>query len=726
MIDGSYFLDQTYILLFRREFSGFLSSKKIIKTKKIIRDVPITEVQYNADGGSIIREFLQRDIPFNISSPVHSYYGRRGNIVIVGDESFSDNPCSSGDVTYLASIVLGLARVSTDILNSGYYRISYQGSLRSVLSSICNDFGCRWFWNPFSNRIEIKSAANASSGVPDGGAGCNVVSSTYRSTIEGTFSNSVITYRTINGRGVYDSKKTTESVIKLKPNQMLLNKDFNENTTRRILFDACPAYESQYNFDNGFWAFFGKDIHGKVSFGSEDEGKIKAFYDAVRAQYNIKESSTIEEALGKLFKTKFSFSYLYYANDIDSSIKLTSYKKWRQASPFDIYYAYSNNDNKSSDNYSKSITNNTLTSNPQPKKMVVDGKAYEGFFESIESEVWSDGDDTSFGSAQSSFIVNIDIGLIALGVGLEVMQKFRFPNEEELMKRQDGYNEHINSTPLDELYENDYAGYLSAIGGYIVCLSPQSRIILTSESVDSNYKKPKDEDDELFDVDETPENNNSIDNSSSFSADDLSVSCYSVEQEVIEEYKRRFIQEKNENEGVDQDIDVIGRQPHTSATLHKFMVSGGSESSGSSGSKEAAIYCLIKDPPDFNVSVTINSEKLYSDTEPYYEGKFVLAKGEKCLENLVTTFDLTSDNYNDDDDSIITNDYFSAVVFEGPIESASITSTALDQPITDSLRSITVSYDKDSGILATYTYETFPPKPQRVRVRHRQVTSDKS
>jgi len=81
------------------------------------------------------------------------------NLLVVGDEEFVDQTCDVPDVKYnFTSLLATMAKIPNFTFKNfidinAYYRTSYTGTLREVLSNWCSDFGFSFYWDFITNSL---------------------------------------------------------------------------------------------------------------------------------------------------------------------------------------------------------------------------------------------------------------------------------------------------------------------------------------------------------------------------------------------------------------------------------------------------------------------------------------------------------------------------------------------------------------------------------------------
>ena len=171
-IDNSITLDQNCIVLFRRGLGGrpFVISKTVT--------VPSVNVIYN--NGQVSFEFGSRNLPVSVQRFGGSSAGGLGN------EEWTSNPCESSNVTYVATQALAIIGAPSP-QGAAQMKCSYEGTYRSVLSSIYSDLGVGYWWDWSGGGIQV---INGSVDFKVPTQGCGILSSESGATREGVSSQS--------------------------------------------------------------------------------------------------------------------------------------------------------------------------------------------------------------------------------------------------------------------------------------------------------------------------------------------------------------------------------------------------------------------------------------------------------------------------------------------------------------------------------------------------------
>jgi hypothetical protein len=280
-IDNSIYLDQNCIVLFRRG----LGSKSFVVSKGV--NVPYANVSY--DRGRVNFNFGARQI--NVS--VQRFGGNAAGGL--GDEEWSSNPCESSNVTYRASQALGIIKCP-NIAGASLIKCSYEGTYRSVLSSICSDLGVGYWWDWRGGGLKIFNDQSISFSVPTNG--CGILSSEQGATRIGVSSQSSWAFSRWPGLSTSEGTAsiTSNDYFKVSP-----VKHPNYPTDDQILEEACPtlkiynALVSNNFADLGYKVFaninistvaldpkFAKRLYEKYNFSTE-----KSFKDSLYEYLNI-------------------------------------------------------------------------------------------------------------------------------------------------------------------------------------------------------------------------------------------------------------------------------------------------------------------------------------------------------------------------------------------------------------------------------------------------------
>ena len=151
LIDRSTILDKKHVSVFRRGVAG---DDGIKKTKQV-------KVEFEEDEGYyVISNFVLVKKLYKNTFVEVQYYEAAGsnndNIISTGSEETKDGGCDSAASSYTWGDLVGSAQGIPGIDGAGISskaRKTYEGPLRSVLSSWCQDFAKGYYWDFTSNKL---------------------------------------------------------------------------------------------------------------------------------------------------------------------------------------------------------------------------------------------------------------------------------------------------------------------------------------------------------------------------------------------------------------------------------------------------------------------------------------------------------------------------------------------------------------------------------------------
>ena len=151
--DNSTILDQISVVLYKRGISSVIDCGEYMtyKYKTVSKTV---SVPYVTLGRFADVRFEEKNITKSFSSksmggrPHLSDSGRSRNILVIGEEQYSSDPCSLSDSDYTFSQLMSYVPFQyNNSMGDNKFRASYEGSLRSVIQSWCADFGISFLWD---------------------------------------------------------------------------------------------------------------------------------------------------------------------------------------------------------------------------------------------------------------------------------------------------------------------------------------------------------------------------------------------------------------------------------------------------------------------------------------------------------------------------------------------------------------------------------------------------
>lgn len=282
-IDNSTYLDQNSIILFRRGLPS--------RTVTVGKTLRITRLRISAGSGGV---------SFNLVSTDEYYAVERFEGVGAGGlgrEKFTTNPCDQSDVDYDPNEALNIIGAPNI---SGIGRVSYEGSYRTILSSIYNDAGAYYWWDwRYSDAQTALKKFNGSISIPEENLpteGCGIISADKGWTKEGTYTLS---------SWVFQRDKTYEAVDGSASTVVHDSFDVspiphpNYPTAFDILFDTIPAYRTAYAVWGGNFSLVGLRSYGTIGIPGAPSGEDKEIlYYKYNFNFNKSLRQNILEYLG--------------------------------------------------------------------------------------------------------------------------------------------------------------------------------------------------------------------------------------------------------------------------------------------------------------------------------------------------------------------------------------------------------------------------------------------
>jgi len=195
LIDKSVILDKLYVSVFRRGLMGFNGTKKTL-------DIP---VKFDADDEfytiqNINGVFKPVKNNYRDGSVKRNVYGgskKIGDIIIVGTEETPDTNCEIPSSSYtfneLKSIT-GVNGFSSCPISDSTIRKTYEGTLRSVLNSWCQDFGYSFYWDYSANTLKFFDSKEAVFSIPSSVSDVKITSKKTFGSAEGKYNQVAVDY----------------------------------------------------------------------------------------------------------------------------------------------------------------------------------------------------------------------------------------------------------------------------------------------------------------------------------------------------------------------------------------------------------------------------------------------------------------------------------------------------------------------------------------------------
>lgn len=281
-VDGSIYLDQNSIVLFRR---GLPST-----TVTVGKTLRITRLRVTAS---------ERGVNFNLVTTDEYYAVERFQGTSAGGlgrEKFTTNPCDQSDVDYDPNEALGIIGAPGV---SGIGRVSYEGSYRTVLASIYNDAGLYYWWDwRYADAKSALKQFNGSISIPEDlpKEGCGILSIDEGWTKEGTYTLSSWVFQREKSYEAIDGSASTivHDSFDVSP---IPHPNF--PSAFDVLFENIPAYRTAYAVWWGDFSLVGLLNYGTIGIpGVSSQEEKEALYYKYNFNFNKSLRQNILEYLG--------------------------------------------------------------------------------------------------------------------------------------------------------------------------------------------------------------------------------------------------------------------------------------------------------------------------------------------------------------------------------------------------------------------------------------------
>jgi hypothetical protein len=335
LIDNSTILDRLYVVVFRPGIfnkSGtssnrsldvnFTSEDNYYWQLELVNNLyrPVKKILNN---GSVLRKIRTGNI-------------KQGDLLIVGSEEPPDTKCEVASTSYVFNDLKKLAGVQglgNCQIDNSTIRKTYEGTLRSVLNSWCQDFGYSFYWDYSLNRLVFFDLRNSVFSIPENVTDNKITSKTFSESAEGKFNQISANYyiKPYNPKveNLSDSRtqKTSYSLNPI-PYSYFIDRELASNQTtiygggrspqQFIESAVCgylsPALRDIYNFSykgESLWgancgfvgsgystldvakvaaaltsSSYAEEIHNMCSFSGAAIDNLGSYYDCVMVQYD--------------------------------------------------------------------------------------------------------------------------------------------------------------------------------------------------------------------------------------------------------------------------------------------------------------------------------------------------------------------------------------------------------------------------------------------------------
>jgi hypothetical protein len=195
LIDNSVILDKKYVVVFRPGIFGKMGSSKNVTLPVIF--TADDEYYDLADTGSGYQLVKKKFTNGSVTRTVRSYNGTVGDIIIVGSEEPPDTVCEVAATSYTfidLKATAGVAGISSCPISDSGVRKTYEGTLRSVLNSWCQDFGISYYWDYSNNKLVFFDLKNPVFTIPTSVQNPSIISKKTSHSAEGKYNQLAANY----------------------------------------------------------------------------------------------------------------------------------------------------------------------------------------------------------------------------------------------------------------------------------------------------------------------------------------------------------------------------------------------------------------------------------------------------------------------------------------------------------------------------------------------------
>jgi hypothetical protein len=194
LIDKSTILDKIYVVAFRPGIFGKTGTSA--NTSLAVEFSDEEKDYYVLDNNfKLIKKTYTNS---SVSRKVRTGNFKEGDFLVVGSEEAPDTKCEIASTSYVFSDLKNLASFvsgfSSCPINDNKIRKTYEGTLRSVLNSWCQDFGYSFYWDYSTNTLKFFDLKNAVFSVPENVIDSKIVSKNFSESAEGKFNQLAVNY----------------------------------------------------------------------------------------------------------------------------------------------------------------------------------------------------------------------------------------------------------------------------------------------------------------------------------------------------------------------------------------------------------------------------------------------------------------------------------------------------------------------------------------------------
>jgi hypothetical protein len=195
LVDKSVILDKLYVTVFRPGIFGKNGTSKTVSLDVVFD--PEDEFYTIASNGQGYKIVKNKYTNGKVDRKVRSFSGKTGDIIIVGSEEPPETNCELPACSYTFDDLKGITGVSgfsNCPISDKKIRQTYEGTLRSVLNSWCQDFGYSFYWNYSSNSLVFFDVKNNVFSIPKSVTDSKIVSKRYSKSAEGKYNQIATNY----------------------------------------------------------------------------------------------------------------------------------------------------------------------------------------------------------------------------------------------------------------------------------------------------------------------------------------------------------------------------------------------------------------------------------------------------------------------------------------------------------------------------------------------------
>jgi hypothetical protein len=188
LVDKSTILDRKSVVVFRPGLFGKMGSVENVDLQVNFSEDEAFyyKLQKTNQGFKIVKNRFSNS---SVKRRVRSFNGNIEDIIMVGSEEPPDTKCEVASSSYTFNDLkstAGVNGISSCPINDSKIRKTYEGTLRSVLNSWCQDFGISYYWDYSKNSLVFFDLKTSVFSLPSSNDEAITAKKTY-SSLEGTY-----------------------------------------------------------------------------------------------------------------------------------------------------------------------------------------------------------------------------------------------------------------------------------------------------------------------------------------------------------------------------------------------------------------------------------------------------------------------------------------------------------------------------------------------------------